>query len=148
MAERIVVVGAGPAGLSAIRAYRQGGGTGSVSLVGAELHLPYRRPPLTKELLRGELAREELPLEAPGWFREHAVALHLGTRVQELDAERGLVHLEGGRSLPADVCVLTTGSRPVRPPVPGAESAEVLEMRTLDDSERLGRARRAPSARS
>ena len=53
--QRIVIVGGGPAALSTARSYREAGGGASVELVCAEPHLPYNRPPLTKEFLRGEL---------------------------------------------------------------------------------------------
>ena len=139
MAGGHVVVGAGPAGLAAVRGYRQAGGQGTVTLVGAEDHVPYRRPPLTKEYLRGELDRDELWLEAASWFRDHSVTLRLSAGVEEIDAESGAVRLSGGERLAADSCVLTTGSRPQRPTFYGADHDHVLQMRTLSDSERLGR---------
>ena len=78
---RVVVVGGGPAGLAAARAYREAGGEGAVDLVTAEPHFPYRRPPLTKELARGEAQPAELPLEDEGWFAAHDVAVHRARRV-------------------------------------------------------------------
>jgi len=144
---RIVIVGGGPAGLAAARGYREAGGDGTVTLIGAEPHLPYRRPPLTKEFLRGELDRVELTLEDASWFAERSVDLRLGAHVREIDATRGEARLADGQTVPADVCVLATGSRPQRLPVPGADDENVLEMRRLDDSERLvGRAHRASRA--
>ncbi|MGI8903660.1 MAG: NAD(P)/FAD-dependent oxidoreductase [Solirubrobacteraceae bacterium] len=140
----VVVIGAGPAGLAAVRGYRAAGGQGTVTLVGTESHLPYNRPPLSKEYLRGELERDDLVLEAASWFVEHAVKLCLGTHARELDPQRGEVRLADGQAIAADACVLATGSRPLRPPVPGFEHEGVLELRALDDSERL--ARRAASA--
>jgi 3-phenylpropionate/trans-cinnamate dioxygenase ferredoxin reductase subunit len=141
---RLVVIGAGPAGLAVVRGYREAGGDGAVALVGEEAHLPYERPPLTKGFLRGELGAEELVLEPASWFAERSIELHLGSRVQQIDPARREVRLACGQRLAADACVLTTGARPTRPPVPGAEHEEVHEMRRLDDSERL--AARAQSA--
>jgi 3-phenylpropionate/trans-cinnamate dioxygenase ferredoxin reductase subunit len=134
-----VVVGAGPAGLATVRGYRQAGGAEAITLVGAEDHVPYQRPPLTKEYLRGGLDRDELWLETESWFREHSVQLRLGDEVEEIDAESGAIRLSGGERLAADSCVLTTGSRPQRPPFDGADHDEVLQMRTVSDGERLGR---------
>jgi NADPH-dependent 2,4-dienoyl-CoA reductase/sulfur reductase-like enzyme len=141
---RLVVIGGGPAGLAVVRGYREAGGDGAVALVGEEAHLPYERPPLTKGFLRGELGPEELVLEPASWFAERSIELHLGSRVQQIDPARREVRLAGGQRLAADACVLTTGARPTRPPVPGAGHEEVHQMRLLGDSERL--AARAQSA--
>ena len=111
-----VIVGAGPAGLAAVRGYRQAGGQAALTLVGAESQLPYQRPPLTKEFLRRELDRDELWLEAAGWFRDHSVELRLGTDAERIDAQSGAIQLSDGERLTAQSCVLTTGSRPQRPP--------------------------------
>jgi 3-phenylpropionate/trans-cinnamate dioxygenase ferredoxin reductase subunit len=135
-AERIVIVGAGPAGLSTARTYRQCGGDGSVTLVGVEPRLPYERPPLTKGFLRGELDATELTIEPEAWFDEHEVELCLGLRANTIDPRRGTVTLSD-RELRADTIVLATGSEPVRPELPGVDHPLVLTMRALPDSERL-----------
>jgi 3-phenylpropionate/trans-cinnamate dioxygenase ferredoxin reductase subunit len=145
--QRLVIIGAGPAGLAAARGYRDAGGGGDVTLIGAEPHLPYRRPPLTKEFLRGELDRGELALEQASWFADRDVELRLGIRAEAIDPEGGIVRLADGQTVPAHACVLATGSRPQRLPVPGADDEDVLAIRLLSDSERLiERARGAKSA--
>ncbi|HWF52625.1 MAG TPA: FAD-dependent oxidoreductase [Solirubrobacteraceae bacterium] len=145
--QRVVIIGGGPAGLATARGYRDAGGEGSVTLVAAEPHLPYQRPPLTKEFLRGELDRTELELEEASWFAERSVELRLGTPARAIDREGGKVRLADGQSVSADACVLATGARPRRLPVPGADHEDVFEMRVLADSERLiERAQSAASA--
>jgi 3-phenylpropionate/trans-cinnamate dioxygenase ferredoxin reductase subunit len=134
--ERIVIVGGGPGGLSTARAYRQGGGRGSVTLLTAESYPPYRRPPLTKEYLRDEIERDELPIENTGWFEENNIDLRLMTTVRALDRNRGVVKTESGE-VSYDSLVLATGSEPFRIPVPGADDPEILVMRTIENSERL-----------
>ncbi len=62
----LLAIGGGPAALAAARAYRAAGGRGAVALVAEEGTVPYQRPPLSKELLRGEGDERELPLESRG----------------------------------------------------------------------------------
>ena len=134
--ERLMIVGGGPAGLATARAYREAGSRAKITMVAAEPYPPYQRPPLTKEYLRGEVGREELPIEHPRWYRENGVELRLATSVTSLDADRAVVETEDGE-IHYDACVLATGSEPVRLPVPGADDPEILVMRTLENSDRL-----------
>jgi 3-phenylpropionate/trans-cinnamate dioxygenase ferredoxin reductase component len=133
----LMIVGAGPAGLATARAYRQGGGRGRVTMLTPEAYAPYRRPPLTKEYLRGEASREDLPIESDGWYEENKVELRLLTSVGVVERERRIVITDEGEELSYDVCVLATGSEPVRPPIPGGDDPEVLTMRTVENSTRL-----------
>ena len=134
--DRIVIIGGGPGGLSAARAYRETGGRGNVTILTAEPYTPYRRPPLTKEYLRGEVDRDELPMQDARWFEENGVELRTLTRALTLRPDRGVVETETGE-VPYDACVLATGSEPIRIPVPGGDDPEVLVMRTIENSERL-----------
>ena len=145
--QRIVIVGGGPAALSTARSYRDAGGSAHVDVICAEPHLPYNRPPLTKELLRGELEPADLPLESEAWFAAHAITLRRGRSAVALDRVARTVHLEGGQELPYDACVLATGSAPQRPPVEGAEDPDLHMMRTVDDALRL-RAMARPGTRA
>jgi 3-phenylpropionate/trans-cinnamate dioxygenase ferredoxin reductase component len=131
-----MIVGGGPAGLATARAYREAGGRAKIIMVTAEPYPPYQRPPLTKQYLRGEVGREELPIEHPRWYRENCVELLLATSVTSLDAGRAVVETDEGE-IHYDACVLATGSEPARVPVPGADDPEILVMRTLENSDRL-----------
>ncbi|HEY1687647.1 MAG TPA: FAD-dependent oxidoreductase [Solirubrobacteraceae bacterium] len=133
---RIVIVGAGPAGLATARAYREHGGAAEVVMLGGETLIPYRRPPLTKEFLRGELDACELPIEEPGWFDEHDIELRLGCEATAIDLSTGAVHADG-HALRADAIVLATGAEPSRPDLPGLDDPRVQTMRERTDSERV-----------
>lgn len=135
-AERIVIVGAGPAGLATARAYRGHGGRGEVVVLGEEQIPPYERPPLTKGFLRGELDASELSIEPEQWFARNDVELRLGVNVSAIDPAAGSVTCERGE-LEADAIVLATGSEPTRPALAGMDDPSVLTMRTRADSERI-----------
>ncbi|MDO8188603.1 FAD-dependent oxidoreductase [Conexibacter sp. JD483] len=131
MSERhgLLAIGGGPAALAAARAYRAAGGRGAVALVADEQTIPYQRPPLTKQLLRGEGDERELPLESEQWLREHGIAL-VATRALALDPAARRVALADGRELAYERCLLATGAEPVRLPVPGADDPRVRVLRT------------------
>jgi NAD(P)H-nitrite reductase large subunit len=133
----IVIVGGGPAAQAAASAYREAGGAAAVTILTAELELPYERPPLTKEYLRGESSRGDLALELAGWYRDHEIEVELGTVVTALDLEAGEARAEDGRAWPFERCLLATGARPLIPDLPGADGPDVRQIRTVADSEQL-----------
>ncbi|MBB4715811.1 NADPH-dependent 2,4-dienoyl-CoA reductase/sulfur reductase-like enzyme [Streptomyces luteogriseus] len=128
---RVVVAGAGMAGVQTAVALRELGFTGDVILIGAEPHQPYDRPPLSKAVLLGKSEGSAFDVD----FEALAIELRLGCEVlglrpadHELDTEDGPV--------PYDVLVVATGAEPVR--LPGAEGVPGVHLlRTLDDAERL-----------
>jgi 3-phenylpropionate/trans-cinnamate dioxygenase ferredoxin reductase component len=134
----LLILGGGPAGLAAARAYREAEGSGTVAIVTDEQRMPYNRPPLTKELLRGEATEEDLPLEDETWLGEHRVALVSG-RAVDLDPEARRVRLSGGRELAYKHCVIATGAEPTRLPVPGVDDPAVRVLRSLDQLRELER---------
>lgn len=126
----LLVIGGGPAGLAAARAYREAGGTGAVAILADEERMPYHRPPLTKELLRGESDEADLPLEQESWLAERDIDLVAGRAVR-LDTQARTVTLSGGRELAYTTALLATGAEPKRLPIPGADHPGVRTIRTL-----------------
>jgi NADPH-dependent 2,4-dienoyl-CoA reductase/sulfur reductase-like enzyme len=137
MSDGLVIVGGGPAAQAAASAYREAGAEGSVTILAAELELPYQRPPLTKEYLCGESSRGDLALAPPAWYREQEIEVELGTVVAELALEAGEAIAEDGRVWRFERCLLATGARPLIPDLPGADGPDVRQVRTLTDSEQL-----------
>jgi NADPH-dependent 2,4-dienoyl-CoA reductase/sulfur reductase-like enzyme len=126
----IAVVGASLAGKSAAAALRRLGFSGQLVVIGDELHAPYDRPPLSKELLRGERTVEQIALRVDPVLAD--VEWRLGCRATALDAATRTLHLEGGKSEAFDGIIIATGARPRR--LPGSDLAGVHVLRTLDDA--------------
>src|SRR6476469_5197053 len=112
MPDPIVIVGASLAGLRAAQAVRRAEHDGEVVIVGAEEHLPYTRPPLSKELLAGAQEAEQTAL--PG--RDLDVTWRLGRTATGLDHTRHEVTLDDGETLAYDKVLIATGARPRRWP--------------------------------
>jgi NADPH-dependent 2,4-dienoyl-CoA reductase/sulfur reductase-like enzyme len=132
----LLIIGGGPAALSAATGYREAGGSGSVLLVSEEDTAPYLRPPLSKEYLRGETEQHELALQHPSRYTELAVGTRLGVRVAELDASGRRAKL-GGEWVHYGSCVLGTGAVPRPLPVSGADDPAVAYLRSLRSARRL-----------
>ncbi len=135
----LVVVGAGLAGAKAAEAARAAGYDGRVVLVGDEASPPYERPPLSKQVLRGEKPAESARVHDEGFYDEQSIELRTGQRVEELDVGARTVHV-GDEVVPYDSIVLATGARPRRLDVPGADLEGTHYLRTVEDSARLGEA--------
>jgi 3-phenylpropionate/trans-cinnamate dioxygenase ferredoxin reductase subunit len=128
MADTFAIVGAGLAGARAVETLRAEGFDGRIVLFGAEAHLPYERPALSKGYLQGTA---EAPFAHPAeWYAEQDVDLRLGTRVTALDPTAHEVATADGDRLRYAKLLLTTGASP-RP------LADAVTLRTLDDSDRL-----------
>ncbi len=132
----VVVVGASLAGWRAVETLRAEGFHGSISLVGEERHLPYDRPPLSKQVLAGTWPPEKAVLADTRRSSELRIQEVLGHRAVRLDAEARKVELDDGTVLEGDAIVLATGAHPRR--LPGTEELGqrdgLFTLRTLDDS--------------
>lgn len=134
---RIVIVGAGHAGGSVAALLRQYGFDGEVVLIGEEPVAPYQRPPLSKALLKGEGEEEDLLLRPADFYVEQNIELRLGQTVTSIDRAGKVVVLADGGTVSYDTLILATGSTARKLAVPGAELANVLELRTLADGRKL-----------
>ncbi|MBA0127355.1 FAD-dependent oxidoreductase [Haloechinothrix sp. YIM 98757] len=131
-ASTIAVVGTGVAGTSAALTLRNAGFTGRVVLIGDEPDEPYRRPPLSKDVLRGTMPPEKTRLRAPDTWSQHSIELRTGTRVSGVDPEARRLIFADGTGLDFDRILLATGGLPkVLPQARGVDGVHTL--RTLAD---------------
>ncbi|MEU9112896.1 FAD-dependent oxidoreductase [Streptomyces sp. NPDC048483] len=132
-ARPIAVVGASAAGLAAAEALRRSGWTGPLTLIGDEPHLPYDRPPLSKQLLHGAWEPERLLLRTEEQLAPLGLDLRLGTRATGLDVATRTLTLDGGETLACAGVIIATGV--AARTLPGAEGITgVQTLRTLDDA--------------
>jgi 3-phenylpropionate/trans-cinnamate dioxygenase ferredoxin reductase subunit len=133
-----VIVGGGVAAAKAAEGLRAAGGDGPAVVLTAEPELPYERPPLSKEFLRGEAGRENTRTHDEAWYRDHDVEVLLATRASTLDPATRTVTTEVGDQLRyGRGLVLATGAQPNRLGLPGEDLDGVYYLRTVDDAERL-----------
>ena len=147
--ERVVVVGASAAGLTAAETLRREGFAGQVTLVGDEPHLPYDRPPLSKQILSGAWEPSRIPLRQDTVYTDSGLDVRLGVRATGLDTDARTVSLASGETLPYDGLIIATGVRPRLLPT-GHSLAGVHVLRTLDDAvalyDRVANDENAPKA--
>jgi apoptosis-inducing factor 3 len=135
---RIVVVGGGAAGLACALELRKLGYQGEITMLSADSDPPVDRPNLSKDYLAGTAPEEWIPLRGDDWYREHAIALRLNTKVRALDTTKRAVVLESGERLPFDRLLLATGSEPRHLKEEGLSSGDqVLKLRTLSDARKI-----------
>jgi NADPH-dependent 2,4-dienoyl-CoA reductase/sulfur reductase-like enzyme len=134
----LVVVGAGIAGISAAGAARKLGYPGNVVVVGAEPHLPYDRPPLSKQVLSGTWEVDRIALRQPGWYAAEGIQLTPGRTATRLLPDDQAIELDGSELLAFDHLVIATGVRPAI--IPGTEQVDnVHYLRTIEDAFSLRR---------
>ncbi len=142
--DRIVIVGAGVAGVTAAEHARKTAPGADITLVSKEPGKPYLRLNLTR-YLAGEVGDEELPLQRAGFYEEHAITLRHG-EVERVEREARQVVLTGGARLGYDRLVMAQGAHPFVPPITGATREGVLTFRTTADArailDRVGEGRR------
>jgi len=130
---KVVIVGAGQSGGCAAAAIKAADPSSLVTLVGLESHPPYERPPLSKNLLVGEISPEMTYIRPLSWYAENGIDLRLATTVGAIDPVRKRVLTLGGDALSYDQLLLTTGARARRMSMETA-SQNVFYLRNIEDS--------------
>lgn len=134
--ETIVIVGAGQAGASAILELRGNKYEGKIILIGDEAHLPYERPPLSKDVI---LKPDETKIEilSKQKLQDLNVNVILNNKVVKIEREAHLVELDNGEQIPYDKLLLATGASPRRLPMIDALGQHVYTLRNLEDAHAL-----------
>ena len=132
-----VIIGAGQAGCDLATALRQQGYAGRIILLGDEPVPPYRRPPLSKTYLSGDIGEEALYIKPRAAYAKQDIDLRTGVRVTAIDRDAHTVTLDNGESIRYDKLAITTGGRPRLLPLAGADKPNVHYVRTLEDINRL-----------
>ena len=128
----IVIVGASHAGVSLALQLRKEGWQGGIQLVGAEHHLPYHRPPLTKDFLAGNKEAGQIQLRPEKVYTDNDIELRLGCHVAELDTQNKLLKLESDEGLAYLRLALCVGARERKLPF-GNELSGLHYVRSLDN---------------
>ncbi len=129
-----VVIGGGQAGGRAVEAMRAEGFTGSIVLLSDESHVPYERPPLSKQLLIGDDGPERTYLHELAFYRDNDIDLRLGTHAVTIHRDERRIRLSGGDSVIYDKLLLTTGAKVRRLSLPGADLDGIHYLRDIADS--------------
>jgi 3-phenylpropionate/trans-cinnamate dioxygenase ferredoxin reductase subunit len=133
MMDRIVIVGASAAGSTTAQTLRREGFAGALTVIGDEPHLPYDRPPLSKQVLLGTWPADRTSFGASTAYQEQGIQLRLGTKAERLDLDQRAVVLATGERVSYDRLVIATGVQPVYLRA-GHELGGVHVLRTLDDA--------------
>jgi 3-phenylpropionate/trans-cinnamate dioxygenase ferredoxin reductase subunit len=137
LAADVVILGAGHAGGTAAALLRQYGHTGLITLIGEEPIPPYQRPPLSKAWLKGEADADSLALKPLEFYAEHNIDFRASTTATSINRGAKTVALSDESRVSYDALIIATGARAIALPIPGADLAGVMFLRTAADAETL-----------
>ncbi len=141
--QHIAIVGGGLAGAKAAEELRARGFKGRLSIFAAEDHLPYERPPLSKEFLQSKTDFSDALVNPENWYAQRNIYVHTATEVLSIDAQAKTLATAADSAISWDKLILATGSHPRRLPLPGADARNAFYLRTVDDAREI-RARFGP----
>jgi len=129
-----LIVGAGQAGYWVARTLRDMGFESPITLIGDEIHPPYERPPLSKEIMRGESPVDRIYFATKAALLAKDIEFLANTRVQSIDRSGHQVVVSGGRKIPYSQLVLATGGRARTIPSLLSDTLPIFYLRTIEDS--------------
>lgn len=135
--ERIVIIGGGQAGIQLADSLREEGSHAQIDIFASEPHIPYQRPPLSKDFLSLEDEATALPLRAERFFHDQNIAFHPGVSITGINSETRTVTTDQGQTFPYSQLIFATGARNRTLTLPGAELQGVHYLRTLEEAQAL-----------
>lgn len=139
MTAKILIIGAGQAGMQIAVSLRESEFAGEITIVGEEAYAPYQRPPLSKAYLAGDSDEESLEFRNPNFYAENKIKLVTGEKIigAEFVAGGGIATAASGQTFAFDKLALAPGSTPRKLTLEGAELDGVLYLRDLEDAKAL-----------
>jgi 3-phenylpropionate/trans-cinnamate dioxygenase ferredoxin reductase component len=135
----MVIVGAGHAAGQAAASLRQEKYEGEIVIIGDEQHIPYQRPPLSKQYLSGEHGLDRVYLRPAKFYQDKNVTLKTGTRIETIDTQAKTVTTDAGETIDYDKLLIATGGRPRRLTIPGSDLGGIHYLRGIDDVDGIRR---------
>lgn len=132
-----IIIGASHAAVQLITSLRQEGWDQGIVVIGAESHLPYHRPPLSKTVLTGQMPFEKILLRPEAFYEKQNVTLRLGETVASINRDEKNVTLSDGETLEYANLIITTGADPIILNLPGEELEGIGYLRNYDDIKKL-----------
>ena len=129
----IVIIGAGHAAGQAAASLRQAKFAGPITIIGDEAHVPYQRPPLSKQYLAGTQLADKVYLRAEKFYADKDIQLMLDTRATHIDPSTKTINLDNGETIAYEKLLISTGSRPRKLSIEGSDLSGIHYLRTMDD---------------
>jgi len=129
----IVIIGAGHAAGQAAASLRQAKFAGPITIIGDEAHVPYQRPPLSKQYLAGTQLADKVYLRAEKFYADKDIQLMLDTRATQIDPSTKTINLDNGETIAYEKLLISTGSRPRKLSIEGSDLSGIHYLRTMDD---------------
>ena len=133
----LVIIGTGQSATQCILTLRRNMFKDHITMVGEEKHLPYQRPPLSKEFLSGEVSLERVFMKSKEFFDQNDVTIFTSTPVVSIDRNKKILSLPNQESLPYNKLVIATGSRVRKLDVEGSSLKNISYLRSIEDANRL-----------
>lgn len=135
--QKVVIIGAGHAGIQAATSLRKEGFQGSIQLIARETEFPYQKPPLSKDFLKGKVSEKNLAFRSLDFYQKNNIDLQLGIHIRAIDIAQQKVFADNGITFPYDQLIIATGAANRILKIEGYQSKGIHYLRTLADSQNI-----------